>query len=142
MGKGRKQENFRLGMGLDTAIKIGSRDWIAPESRRAWGQWMRRLGMQEITAADLDQLCSYFVLREGARALVKETGLTSAKDLRAYNLAQQRMLQILRGLRLTRQAVDHDVLTRTLPGSGRKAAAGAGPPELGVVTREGNPWEQ
>ena len=138
MGKGRTQENYRLGLKLETAIRIGSREWIHPKSKAAWGTWMRRLGLQDITAADLDQLCQYFVLREGVRQLAKEQGLGTAAGLNAYSKAQMRMLQILRGLRLTRQAVDHDVIRKAQPNLGGPDPHG-GPPELGVVRREGMP---
>jgi len=132
-------DHRRHGLELEEAIEIGARDWFRGEAgklSKAWRAWMRRLGLQDITAADLDALARYFLLRESVRLMVHNQGLSSPEALIAFSRAEVRMNQLLRGLRLTRQAVDHDVLNKAQPRT--EAPPAEGPPEL-TVTRRGEP---
>ena len=133
-----RTEASRHGMGTKEAIRTGSREWIPVHLRRAWKTWMLRVGLEDVTAVDLDTLASFFVLREGLRELVRTTGLVTAKDLTAFNAGQGRLQMLARSLRLTRQALDKKRMPESTPSKG---GAGLEAGDLAVHRREGLPNE-
>lgn len=132
-----RTDNVRLGMELARAIDLGRREWIPKRWSREWGDWMRRVGLADITQVDLDTLAQMFHQRQLLRQ-ISEEGLHSVAAMKAFNEATARFLALARSLRLTRQAVDKKRLLDALPTEG-----GLEPEDLTVTKtkRAGAPHE-